>query len=51
MVALALSPRAVRVRSSLPAEVEAGVKEVSGGLERVIEEIRVFSQGLQGSRP
>jgi hypothetical protein len=27
MVALALSLRAVRVRSSLPAEVEAGVKE------------------------
>jgi signal transduction histidine kinase len=46
MVALALSLRAVRTHSPLPDEVEVGLDEVAHDLEGVLEEIRVFSQGL-----
>jgi signal transduction histidine kinase len=38
--------RAVRARSPLPREVEAGLDEVARDLEGVLEEVRVFSQGL-----
>lgn len=46
MVSLALSLRAVRAGSSLPPEVAAGLDEVARDLDAVLEEIRVFSQGL-----
>lgn len=46
VVSLALSLRAVRARFSLPGEVQAGLDEVARDLEDVLEEIRVFSQGL-----
>jgi signal transduction histidine kinase len=46
VVALALSLRAVRARFPLPREVQAGLDEVARDLEGVLEEIRVFSQGL-----
>jgi signal transduction histidine kinase len=46
IVALGLSLRAVRAGRSLPAEVRAGLDDVASGLDNVIEEIRVFSQGL-----
>ena len=46
MVALALNLRAVRAASPLPPEVAAGLDEVAHDLEDVLEEIRVFSQGL-----
>ena len=46
IVALALNLRAVRVMSPLPDEVQAGLDDVARDLESVLEEIRVFSQGL-----
>ncbi len=46
VVALGLSLRAVRAGTSLPREVQAGLDEVTRDLEGVLEEIRVFSQGL-----
>jgi signal transduction histidine kinase len=46
IVALGLSLRAVRAGHSLPDEARAGLDDVASGLEGVIEEIRVFSQGL-----
>jgi len=46
MVGLALSLRAVRARSPLPEVAEAGLDEMAHDLEGVLEEIRVFSQGL-----
>jgi len=46
MVGLALSLRAVRARSTLPEVAEAGLDEMAHDLEGVLEEIRVFSQGL-----
>ncbi len=46
LLALALSLRVVTTRSALPPEVLAGLDEVALGLEDVLEEVRVFSQGL-----
>lgn len=46
MVALALSLRAVQVKPQLPPAVKAGLDEVAADLDEVLEEIRVFSQGL-----
>jgi signal transduction histidine kinase len=46
VVALALNLRAVRAMSPLPNEVQAGLDDVARDLESVLEEIRVFSQGL-----
>jgi signal transduction histidine kinase len=46
VVALGLGLRAARMRFPLPPEVQAGLEQVSRGLEEVAEEIRVFSQGL-----
>jgi signal transduction histidine kinase len=46
VVSLALSVRAVRMRFPLPPEVQAGLGDVARDLEGVLEEIRVFSQGL-----
>jgi signal transduction histidine kinase len=45
-VSIALSLRAVRAGSSLPREIEAGLEEVARDLEDLLDEIRVFSQGL-----
>jgi signal transduction histidine kinase/CheY-like chemotaxis protein len=46
MVAVALSLRAVRVRHELPPAAQAGLDEVAADLDEVLEEIRIFSQGL-----
>jgi signal transduction histidine kinase len=46
VVALALNLRAVRAVSPLPNEVQAALDDVARDLEGVLEEIRVFSQGL-----
>jgi signal transduction histidine kinase len=46
IVALALNLRAVRAMSSLPNETREGLDDVARDLESVLEEIRVFSQGL-----
>jgi signal transduction histidine kinase len=46
VVALALNLRAVRAMSPLPDEVQTGLDDVARDLENVLEEIRVFSQGL-----
>jgi signal transduction histidine kinase len=46
VVSLALSLRAVRAGWELPREAQAGLDEVAHDLEGVLEEIRVFSQGL-----
>jgi signal transduction histidine kinase len=46
VVNLGLGLNAVRARFRLPPEVEAGLDEVAGALEDVLEEIRVFSRGL-----
>jgi signal transduction histidine kinase len=46
VVSVALSLRAVRTKFPLPPEVAAGLDEVARDLEHVLEEIRVFSQGL-----
>jgi signal transduction histidine kinase/Flp pilus assembly pilin Flp len=46
VLALGLGLRAVRARFPLPPEVQAGLDEVAHDLEGVLEEIRVFSQGL-----
>jgi signal transduction histidine kinase len=46
VVSLALNLRAVRAKFPLPPEVRAGLDEVARDLEHVLEEIRVFSQGL-----
>jgi signal transduction histidine kinase len=46
VVSVALSIRAVRTRFPLPPEVQAGLGEVARDLESVLEDIRVFSQGL-----
>jgi signal transduction histidine kinase len=46
VLALALSLRAVRVSTDLPPEASAGLDEVATELDDVLEEIRVFSQGL-----
>ena len=46
IVALGLNLRAVRTRSPLPREAQAGLDEVARDLEAVLEDIRVFSQGL-----
>ncbi|MGH3209196.1 MAG: GAF domain-containing protein [Trebonia sp.] len=46
LLALALGLRAVTTRSPLPAEAAAALDEVALGLEDVLEEVRVFSQGL-----
>ena len=46
IVALALNLRAVRAMSPLPEEVQAGLDDVARDLESLLEEIRVFSQGL-----
>ena len=46
VLALGLGLRAVRARFPLPPEVQAGLDEVAHDLEGVLEEIRIFSQGL-----
>jgi signal transduction histidine kinase/DNA-binding NarL/FixJ family response regulator len=46
LLALALSLRAVTTRSALPPEAVAGLDELAVGLEDVLEEVRIFSQGL-----
>jgi signal transduction histidine kinase len=46
VVSLALSLRAVRARFALPGEVQTGLDKVASDLDGVLEEIRVFSQGL-----
>jgi signal transduction histidine kinase len=46
MVALALGLRAVQARQQLPPAAQAGLDEVAADLDEVLEEIRVFSQGL-----
>lgn len=46
LVNLALRLRAVRVRFRLPPEVQAGLEDLAGDLDEVLEEIRIFSQGL-----
>ena len=46
VLALALSLRAMTARSPLPPEAASGLAEVIRGLEDVLEEVRVFSQGL-----
>jgi len=46
LLALALSLRAVNAGSRLLPETAAGLDEVARGLEDVLEEVRVFSQGL-----
>jgi len=46
VVALGLGLRAVRVRFPMPREAEEGLDEVARNLDSVLEEIRVFSQGL-----
>jgi signal transduction histidine kinase len=46
VVSLALGLRAVRARFPLPPEVQAGLDDVARDLEAVLEEIRVFAQGL-----
>jgi len=46
VLSVALSLRAVRTKFPLPPEVAAGLDEVARDLEHVLEEIRVFSQGL-----
>jgi len=46
VLALGLGLRAVRARFPLPPGVQAGLDEVAHDLEGVLEEIRVFSQGL-----
>lgn len=46
VVALGLKLRAVRVRLPLASELQAGLDEVADDLDGLLEEIRVFSQGL-----
>jgi len=46
LVALGLDLLAVRTRSALPREAREGLDGITRGLEAVLEEIRVFSQGL-----
>jgi signal transduction histidine kinase/CheY-like chemotaxis protein len=46
MVALAFSLRALRTRFSLPPEAQCGLDEIARGLDGVLEEVRIFSQGL-----
>jgi signal transduction histidine kinase len=46
MVALALTLRALRARFPLPTEAESGLDEIARGLDGVLEEVRIFSQGL-----
>jgi len=46
LVALGMGLRAVRVRYPVPREVQAGLDEIARDLEGVLEEIRIFSQGL-----
>jgi signal transduction histidine kinase/DNA-binding NarL/FixJ family response regulator len=46
VVALALGLRAVRTRSQLPPPVQIALDEIARDLDGVLEEIRVFSQGL-----
>jgi signal transduction histidine kinase len=46
ILALGLGLRAVRARFPLPPEVQVGLDEVARDIEGVLEEIRVFSQGL-----
>ena len=46
VLAVALNLRAVRVGSEPPPEISAGLDEVAADLDDVLEEIRVFSQGL-----
>jgi signal transduction histidine kinase len=46
LISLALGLRALRKRFPVPREVSTGLDEVARDLEGVIEEIRVFSQGL-----
>ena len=46
VLAVALNLRAVRVATELPPGVSAGLDEVAADLDDVLEEIRVFSQGL-----
>jgi signal transduction histidine kinase len=46
VLAVALNLRAVRVGAELPPGVRASLDEVAADLDDVLEEIRVFSQGL-----
>jgi signal transduction histidine kinase len=46
VVAISLSLRAVRAGSSLPAEAKAGLEKVAADLDSLLEDIRIFSQGL-----
>ena len=46
LLALTLSLRAVGAGAGITAETAAGLDEVARGLEDVLEEVRVFSQGL-----
>jgi signal transduction histidine kinase/DNA-binding NarL/FixJ family response regulator len=46
LVGLALNLRAVRAKFQLPREVQTKLDEVARDLEGVLEEVRVFSQGL-----
>jgi signal transduction histidine kinase len=46
VVAVSLSLRAVRAGSSLPAEASAGLEKVAADLDSLLEDIRIFSQGL-----
>lgn len=46
LLALALNLRAVTTQSALPPEAVARLDEVALGLEDVLEEVRIFSQGL-----
>jgi signal transduction histidine kinase len=46
LLAITLSLRAVSAGAGLVAETAAGLDEVARGLEDVLEEVRVFSQGL-----
>jgi signal transduction histidine kinase len=46
LVAVGLSLRAAREGLPLPPDVQAGLDEVARDLEGVLEEIRIFSQGL-----
>jgi signal transduction histidine kinase len=46
LLALTLSLRTVTAGSSVPAEAAAGLDEIARGLEDVLEEVRIFSQGL-----
>lgn len=46
LVSLALRLRAVRTRFQLPPEAQARLEDLAGDLDDVLEEIRIFSQGL-----